>query len=69
MKRRRSAFLPAASTALRRHYVVKKTDATANTVTINPDGAETIDGASTRVITTQFESVWFVSNGTAWFVL
>jgi len=61
--------LPAVSGITRRHYVIKKTDATANTVTIDPNGAETIDGATTRVISTQNEAAWIVTNGTAWFVI
>lgn len=36
-------------------YGVKKIDATANTVILTPDGAETIDGAATKTITAQWQ--------------
>jgi hypothetical protein len=50
-------------------YWVKKIDATANTVTIDGDGAETIDGAATAVLTTQYEAITVISDGTEWWVL
>lgn len=59
--------LPSAASAANRIYVIKKIDATANTVTIDGDGAETIDGASNTVLTAQWESVTIQSNGTSWF--
>ena len=60
---------PAASTCTGRVWTVKKTDASANTVTIDPNGAETIDGAATRLLAIQYTAVMFVSNGTNWFVV
>lgn len=47
---------------------IKKTDASVNTVTIDPDGAETVDGAATIVILSQNDSYTLVSNGTNWFI-
>lgn len=61
--------LPAASTMTGRVLVVKKIDASANNVTIDPNASETIDGATTRVLSTQWASVRFVSNGTSWFTI
>jgi hypothetical protein len=61
--------LPAASTATRRIYNVKKIDASANAVTIDGNGAETIDGAATKAIATQWGVLSLQSNGTAWFLL
>lgn len=49
-------------------YTVKKTDAGANTITLDATGAETIDGAGTSVIGTQWQVVTILSNGTNWFV-
>lgn len=49
-------------------FLIKKTDATANTVTVDGSGAETIDGAATKVISSQWEAYQFYSNGTAWYV-
>ena len=62
--------LPTAVSALAagvgRVYNVKKTDASANTVTVDGSGAETIDGAGTQVMTAQNQSMTIQSNGTGW---
>jgi hypothetical protein len=50
-------------------YSIKKTDVSVNTVTIDADGAETIDGAATAVITVQFASLTLVSDGSNWYVI
>lgn len=42
---------------------VKKLDAS-NNVTIDGDGAETIDGSTTLVLSTQYDSVTLLSDGT-----
>lgn len=47
-------------------YTIKKTDASANSVTIDPLGTQTIDGAATRDITTQWGTVTVVSDGSNW---
>ena len=52
-----------------RVYLVKKIDADADTVTLDGNGAELIDGAATAVITVQWESIEFQSNGTSWYIL
>jgi len=52
----------------RNTYIVKKKDATANTVTLDPAGGATIDGAATLVISTQY-AAFMVSrddNGDWW---
>lgn len=36
---------------------------------ILPQGAETIDGASSYTFTTQYESIHLISNGTAWRII
>jgi hypothetical protein len=61
--------LPAVTGTDGRVYVVKKTSADANTVTIDGDGAETIDGAATYVIAVAMEAITLVSNGTAWYIV
>lgn len=38
-----------------RVYAIKKTDSTANTVTIDPEGSQTIDGATSLVLSTQYD--------------
>lgn len=50
-------------------YLVKKTDSGGNTVTLDGDGAETIDGAATLVLSAAYEAKRIVSNGTAWFTI
>jgi hypothetical protein len=60
-------YLPAASTVTGRTYYIKKTSST-GTTTIDGNGA-TIDGAATKPLTTQYQGMQIVSNGTAWFIL
>lgn len=51
-------------------YHIKRTDMTlANVVTIDGDGTETIDGATTRLLHTQYEEWTITSNGANWDVL
>jgi hypothetical protein len=63
--------LPAAagSDMTGRTYLVKKTDATGNTVTIDANSSETIDGATTYVMSTQWKYVTIMSNGSEWFII
>lgn len=61
--------LPTAASALGLIFNIKKIDASANTVTIDGNAAETIDGAATLALTAQWQSTRIQSNGTAWFVL
>lgn len=64
-----SINLPAAATATGLIFSVKKIDASVNAVTLDPNGAETIDGAATLVLLTQWQSAQIQSNGSAWYVL
>jgi hypothetical protein len=61
--------LPAAAGATDRIYYIKKIDSSANTVTIDANGAETIDGATTQTLLTQYDALQIVSDGTQWFIL
>lgn len=61
--------LPSAASSTQRTYTIKKIDASVNTVTIDASGAETIDGALTHVLTTQYQSVRIQSNGTSWSII
>ncbi len=61
--------LPLASTASGKIYNIKKTDASANNVIIDGNGAETIDGAATLSTNTQYESFTVVCDGAAWFII
>lgn len=46
---------------------IKRIDATTNAVTIDGNGAETIDGALTLFLSTQYEAARLRSNGAAWY--
>lgn len=50
-------------------YIIKKSDSSVNTVTIDANGAETIDGATTKVISTQYSGYAIQSNGTSWDII
>jgi len=63
------ATLPTAADNEDRYITVKKIDTSVNTVTIDGEGAETIDGAATVVISARYQSYTVVSNGTSWSVV
>lgn len=65
----RTINLPAASGVANRIYIIKKTDSSANTVTIDPNASETIDGATTKVLSAQYARIQIVCNGTNWFII
>lgn len=65
----RTITLPAASGCTRRIYVIKKSDSSANTVTMDGNSSETIDGATTKVINTQYAGYMIQSNGTSWDII
>lgn len=52
-----------------KRITVKKIDSSANTVTVDPNGTQTIDGALTRVLSTQYEGVTVESDGSNWVVV
>ncbi len=60
--------LPAAATVPYKIYRVKKKDSGGNTVTVDPNGAELIDGISTFVLTAQNQAITFQSDGTEWWI-
>ncbi|MFD6113601.1 hypothetical protein ACFWG0_26310 [Streptomyces yangpuensis] len=50
-------------------YTVKKIDSSGNTVTITAAGAETIDGAATKVLSSQWDKATVVPSGGNWYVV
>lgn len=53
-----------------RQILIKKTDATlANIITIDGDGSQTIDGATTTTLNTIGETVRLISDGSNWIIL
>ena len=61
--------LPTAATSTNLRYTVKKIDSSANAVTIQGNGAETIDGSNTQTLAAQWQALTMVSNGTSWIVI
>lgn len=61
--------LPPAASAEGFSVRVKKVDASANAVTVVPDGAETIDGAGSYTLSSQYDVVTVVSDGTSWWIV
>lgn len=61
--------LPDATIVTARTFFIHKTDATANTITVNTLSSQTINGVATRVLTTQYESVTFRSDGSNWIIM
>ena len=61
--------LPTAVGIKGRIYVVKKTDVSANLVTLDASGSQTIDGTTTSVLNSQNDSVTVQSDNANWFVI
>jgi hypothetical protein len=61
-----SIVLPELSKARGRWLYVKKIDATANAVTIDGFGSETIDGTATLTTTTQYDSWTLFAGDSEW---
>lgn len=60
--------LPPAATVSGRELTIKKTDASFNIVTIDANGSETIDGALTRRLCTQNETIILTCDGSNWYI-
>ena len=61
--------LPDATTCSGRIYYIKSVTA-AITVTITPNGAQTIDGSNaSRTITTQYKGLEIISDGSNWYII
>jgi hypothetical protein len=60
--------LPLAATVRGQWYEVKKLVA-ANTVTLDPAGGETIEGAATLAWTAQYQAYTVYSDGTEWWIV
>lgn len=60
--------LPAASASNGQTFWFKKIDSSANAITITRAGSDTIDGATTYVLSTQYQWVQLINDGTSkWF--
>ena len=60
--------LPAAATAGSGYkYQIK--NLSANTITVDPSGSETIDGAATFALSSQYSSITAICDGSNWFII
>lgn len=62
-----TATLPTAVGNTGMMVTVKKIDSTANAITIGTTLSQTIDGASTKSLAAQWDSLTFVSDGSNWY--
>lgn len=63
-----SVLMPNVAAFINRVFAVKKIDASANIVTVDGNGAN-IDGAATKALAAQWNSLLMVSDGAAWNIL
>jgi hypothetical protein len=61
--------LPAAANNRKRVINIKKVDSSSNTITVDPNGSETIDGSSTVTITAQWANLTIISDGSNWLIV
>ena len=61
--------LPQSSLSTNYKVNIKKIDSSINTITVNGNASETIDGGLTAVIKTQYESITVVCDGLNWFII
>ncbi len=66
-----SLTLPTAQCITGRTIIIKDTGGNAgtNNITIDTEGAELIDGQATYIMSTNYESITLVSDGSNWFIL
>lgn len=61
--------LPTAVGITGRMYVIKKIDSSSNAVTVDANGSQTIDGALTVDLASQYEAMTIISDGANWLIL
>jgi hypothetical protein len=61
--------LPLADEHQGRIYIIKKIDASSDTVDIDPSGSAGIDGSSSHTLVSQYDSVTIVSDGIDWHII
>jgi hypothetical protein len=61
--------LPPVGESIGALIVVKKSDASANAVTVDGNGSETIDGAANVALAAQYDAVTVASNGVEWWIV
>ncbi|MES2463444.1 MAG: hypothetical protein V4671_22955 [Armatimonadota bacterium] len=61
--------LPSATGIAGRQYTIKKFDAVGGAVTVATTSSQTIDGATTYSLASQYNSITVVSSGNNWFII
>jgi len=61
--------LPAASGIVGREYIIKKIDSSANSVKVDGNGSETLDGVTDVDLYDQYELVKVMCDGSNWHIL
>lgn len=64
-----TATLPTVADNTNRILTIIKSDSSTNTVTVDGEGAETINGRATLVIGAQYQGIEVISTGSAWVIL
>ena len=64
-----TVFLPVAAGNTGQTFTIKKTDSTANTITLNSYVGDLFDGAATKVISTQYSGVTVQSDNNNWQII
>lgn len=59
--------LPTAVGLTGQYFVIKNSGT--GIITIDGDGSETIDGAATKILAVQYESMTLISNGANWIIV
>lgn len=65
----RTITLPAVASSANMSLTVKKIDTSANTVTVDANASELIDGALTVVLPNQWDGITIVCDGAAWYIV
>jgi len=61
--------LPLAKPNTNKVYVIKKTDSSANAITIDGNGSETVENSLTASLSSQYDTKTIQSDGTEWWIL
>jgi hypothetical protein len=61
--------LPPSSNSKYMIYTIKKIDATGNTVTVDANASELIDGSLTKILNSQYLSVTIQCDGSNWYII
>jgi hypothetical protein len=61
--------LPTAGGRTGKHILVKNVSSSINTITIQPAGAETIDGSTPVLMNIGYQAIHVISNGTNWVII